>query len=182
MRFIQAVAIVLVLGWLAACSSTGDKKAGEAAVVEDRSTEAEMDSTAAGATTSVVGGYSDLTIESLTDPNSPLSQRVIYFEFDSSEVSEQDREFVAAHAAILAANANLKVSIEGHADERGSREYNIGLGEKRAQSVRQMMEFNGVLPSQMTTVSYGEEKPAVEGHDESAWSMNRRVELVYVAY
>jgi peptidoglycan-associated lipoprotein len=183
MKFIQAVVVVLAMGWLAACSSTGDKKTEDVAVVEDRSSEADIDAAAAGdATTSAVSGFSDLTIESLTDPNSPLSQRVIYFEYDSSEVTEQDREFVEAHATILAANQNLKVSIEGHGDERGSREYNIGLGEKRAQSVRRMMEFQGVLPSQMTTVSYGEEKPAVEGHDESAWSMNRRVELVYVAY
>jgi len=183
MKFIQAVAVVLLIGWLAACSSTGDKKTDDVAIVEDRGSEAGIDAAAAGdATTSAVSGFSDLTIESLTDPNSPLTQRVIYFEFDSSEVTEQDREFVEAHAAILAANQNLRVSIEGHGDERGSREYNIGLGEKRAQSVRRMMEFQGVLPSQITTVSYGEEKPAVEGHDESAWSMNRRVELVYVAY
>lgn len=182
MRFIQTVALVMAIGWLAACSSTGGKKGEGAAVVEDRSSEADSVATAGEATATAVGGYSDLTIDSLTDPNSPLSQRVIYFEFDSSDVAEQDRDFVAAHAAILAANPNLKVSIEGHGDERGSREYNIGLGEKRAQSVRRMMEFQGVLPSQMTTVSYGEEKAAVEGHDESAWSMNRRVELVYVAY
>jgi peptidoglycan-associated lipoprotein len=182
MRFLQTVAVMLVFGWLAACSSTGDKTTGDVAVVEDRTGETGVDASAGGATTSALGGYSDLTIESLTDPNSPVSQRVIYFEFDSSDVAEQDREFVVAHAAILAANPNLKVSIEGHGDERGSREYNIGLGEKRAQSVRQIMEIHGVLPAQMTTVSYGEEKPAVEGHDESAWSMNRRVELVYVAY
>ena len=182
MRFIQAVAIVLSIGWLAACSSTGDKKTGDVAVVEDHSGDAGMDAASGDATATAVSGYSDLTIDSLTDPNSPVSQRVIYFEYDSSEVAEQDREFVTAHAAVLAANPNLKVSIEGHGDERGSREYNIGLGEKRAQSVRRMMEIQGVLSSQMTTVSYGEEKPALEGHDESAWSMNRRVELVYVAY
>ena len=181
MKFVQAVAILLAVGGLAACSSTGDKKAEDVAVVEDRGTEADFDVISDEAMASAVGGYSDLTVESLTDPSSPLSQRVIYFEYDSSEVAEQDREFVAAHAAILAANPNLKVSIEGHADERGSREYNVGLGEKRSQSVRRMMEFQGVLSSQMTTVSYGEEKPAVEGHDESAWSMNRRVELFYVA-
>ncbi len=181
MKLVQSLAILLTVSWLAACSSTGDKQAEDVAVVEDRSTDAGLDVTSDEALTSAVAGYSDLTVESLTDPNSPLEQRVIYFEFDSSEVAEQDREFVTAHAAILAANPNLKVSIEGHADERGSREYNIGLGEKRSQSVRRMMEFQGVLASQMTTVSYGEEKPAVEGHDESAWSMNRRVELFYVA-
>jgi peptidoglycan-associated lipoprotein len=141
-----------------------------------------MDATAEGATTTGVGGYGDLTIESLNDPNSPLSQRVIYFAFDSSEVAEQDRPLVEAHAAFLAANPTVKVGIEGHTDERGSREYNIGLGDRRAQSIRRMLEFQGVAPNQISVVSFGEEKPAVEGHDESAWSMNRRVELVYVGH
>ena len=177
MKFIQAVAVALVLGWLAGCSSTGDSKEGEVAV-EDRS-EIVVDS---AATTSSVGAYGDLSIESLNDPNSPLAQRIIYFEFDSSDVAEQDREIVAAHAAFLAANPDVKVNVEGHADERGAREYNIGLGDQRAQSVRRMLEFQGVAPMQISTVSFGEEKPAVEGHDESAWSMNRRVELVYVGY
>jgi peptidoglycan-associated lipoprotein len=178
MKFIQAVTIALVLGWLAGCSSTGDSKEAGDVTVEDRS-----DAAAEGAaTTSGVGAYGDLSIESLNDPNSPLAQRVIYFEFDSSDVAEQDREIVAAHAAFLASNQEVKVNVEGHADERGAREYNIGLGDGRAQSVRRMLEFQGVAPEQISTVSFGEEKPAVEGHDESAWSMNRRVELVYVGY
>jgi len=176
MKFIQAVAVALVLGWLAGCSSTGDSKEGDVAV-EDRSA-----ATDGAATSSGVGAYGDLSIESLNDPNSPLAQRVIYFEYDSSDVAEQDREIVAAHAAFLSANPEVKVNVEGHADERGAREYNIGLGDQRAQSVRRMLEFQGVAPAQITTVSFGEEKPAVEGHDESAWSMNRRVELVYVGY
>ncbi len=177
MKLIQAVAVALVLGWLAGCSSTGDSKEGEVAV-EDRS-----DAAADGAaTTSGVGAYGDLSIESLNDPNSPLALRVIYFEYDSSDVAEQDREIVAAHAAFLSANPEVNVNVEGHADERGAREYNIGLGDQRAQSVRRMLEFQGVAPAQISTVSFGEEKPAVEGHDESAWSMNRRVELVYVGY
>jgi len=177
MKFIQAVAVALVLGWLAGCSSTGDSKEGDVAV-EDRSDVA----TDGAAATSGVGAYGDLSIESLNDPNSPLAQRVIYFEYDSSDVAEQDREIVAAHAAFLSANPEVKVNVEGHADERGAREYNIGLGDQRAQSVRRMLEFQGVAPAQISTVSFGEEKPAVEGHDESAWSMNRRVELVYVGY
>jgi len=178
MKFIQAVAVALFLVWLAGCSSTGGNKEGDVAV-EDRGDAAAADG---AATTSGVGAYGDLSIESLNDPNSPLSQRVIYFEFDSSDVAEQDREIVAAHAAFLAANPEVKVNVEGHTDERGAREYNIGLGDQRAQSVRRMLEFQGVSPTQITTVSFGEEKPAVEGHDESAWSMNRRVELVYVGY
>jgi peptidoglycan-associated lipoprotein len=172
MKVLQGTVAVLVLASLAACTSTGDKKTDDVAV-EDHSA-------ADGAVSSGVSGYGDLTIESLNDPNSPLSQRVIYFAFDSSEVSSEDKPLVEAHAAFLAANPSVKVTVEGHADERGAREYNIGLGDQRAQAVRRMLEFQGVSVAQISTVSFGEEKPAVEGHDESAWSMNRRVELVYV--
>ena len=178
MKFIRNVAVALAVVVFAGCSTTGGDKGGDVAV-EDHS-----DASGAGGAvaTGVGSGDGDLTIESLNDPNSPLSQRVIYFEYDSGEVAEQDRPLVEAHAAFLAANPEINVALEGHADERGAREYNIGLGDQRAQSVRRMMEFQGVSPTQISTVSFGEEKPAVEGHDESAWSMNRRVELVYVGY
>ena len=178
MKFIQAFAVALVLAWLAGCSSTGDSKEGDVAV-EDHSDTAGNDS---AATASGVEAYGDLSVKSLNDPNSPLAQRVIYFEFDSSDVAEQDRDIVAAHAAFLAANPEVKVNVEDHTDERGAREYNIDLGDQRAQSVRRMLEFQGVAPVQITTVSFGEKKPAVEGYDESTWSMNRHVELVYVGY
>lgn len=179
MKMFYRVVMVLAVVWLAGCSSTGGTKGGVA--VEDHSgTGAE--GAAGGATTTGVGAYGDLSIEALNDPNSPLSQRVIYFAFDSSEVADQDRPLVEAHAAFLVANPTVKVSVEGHTDERGSREYNIGLGDRRAQSIRRMLEFQGVAPNQISVVSFGEEKPATEGHDESAWSLNRRVELVYVGY
>ena len=84
-----------------------------------------------------------------------------------------------AHAHYLAANAGATVTLEGHADERGSREYNIGLGERRAVGVRQLMSLLGASGSQIRTVSYGEERPAVDGHSESIWSANRRVEIIY---
>ncbi len=178
MKLIKLLLVIATLGWLAACSSTGGSKEGGDVAVEDRGAAGGYE----GATTSGATGYGDLSIDSLSDPNSPLSQRVIYFAYDSDEVAPQDRELIAAHAAFLSANPEVKVSVEGHTDERGAREYNIALGERRAQAVRRMLEFQGVSPQQITTVSYGEEKPAVEGHDESAWSMNRRVELVYVGY
>ncbi len=182
MKPIKLFILMLVIAGLTACSSTGGSKSGDVAV-EDRTSEAGSGSGSYdGATTSGVSGYGDLSVESLSDPNSPLSQRVIYFAYDSDEVAEQDRALVAAHAAFLSANPDVKVSIEGHTDERGAREYNIALGERRSQTVRRMLEFQNVAPQQISTVSYGEEKPAVEGHDESAWSMNRRVELVYVGY
>jgi len=179
MKLVLKLMMALAVVWLAGCSSTGGGK-GDVAV-EDRS-DTGMEAGAGGATTSGVGDYGELTIEALNDPNSPLSQRVIYFAFDSSDVAEQDRPLVEAHAAFLAANPTVKVTVEGHTDERGSREYNIGLGDRRAQSIRRMLEFQGVAPNQISVVSFGEEKPATEGHDESAWSLNRRVELVYVGY
>ena len=108
-----------------------------------------------------------------------LSKRVIYFDFDNAEIRPEFREIVAAHAASLAKSPNMKVRLEGHADERGSREYNIGLGERRSQSVRRALMLQGVGDGQIVTVSYGEERPAESGSDEAAWAKNRRVELVY---
>lgn len=108
-----------------------------------------------------------------------LTQTVIYFDFDRSDIRPEYAEVIAAHARKLAASPNLKVRLEGHTDERGSREYNIGLGERRAQSIRRAMLLQSVGDGQLTTVSYGEERPAVDGHDEGAWAKNRRVEIVY---
>ena len=109
-----------------------------------------------------------------------LSNRVIYFDFDNSEIKPEYTDLVATHARNLVANASIKVRLEGHTDERGSREYNIGLGERRAQAVKRALMLQGVGESQITTVSYGEERPAVTGHTEEAWAKNRRVEIVYV--
>ena len=110
-----------------------------------------------------------------------LATRVVYFEFDSSEVRGTGVDLVAAHARYLAANPATRVRLEGHTDERGSREYNIGLGERRAQAVRRALMLQGALDGQISTVSYGEERPAAAGHDEEAWAKNRRVEIVYLA-
>ena len=90
-------------------------------------------------------------------------------------------QVVAAHAKYLAAHPSQRVRLEGHTDERGSREYNIGLGERRAQAVRRAMLLQGAVEGQISTVSFGEERPAVTGHDEEAWAKNRRVEIVYLS-
>ena len=108
-----------------------------------------------------------------------LENRVIYFAYDESKVDEPSAAVLELHGAYLAGNPGATVRLEGHADERGSREYNIGLGERRAQEVRQMLLLQGVSSDQLNTVSYGEERPAVLGSDEEALSLNRRVELVY---
>ena len=110
-----------------------------------------------------------------------LAKRTVYFDFDSSEIKGEGTDIVAAHARYLAANPGTRVRLEGHTDERGSREYNIGLGERRAQSVRRALLLQGASDAQISTVSYGEERPAVAGHDEAAWAKNRRVEIVYLA-
>jgi peptidoglycan-associated lipoprotein len=105
---------------------------------------------------------------------------VIYFEFDSSEVRPEDQEIVARHAMQLGNNPGVRVRLEGHADERGSREYNIGLGERRAQAVRRMLMVQGVPADQISTVSFGEERPVAFGSSESDYAQNRRVEFKYV--
>jgi peptidoglycan-associated lipoprotein len=102
---------------------------------------------------------------------------VIYFEFDSSDVRAQDQDLVAAHAIELNQKSYVSVRLEGHADERGSREYNIGLGERRAQAIRQMLMIQGVKASQIQTVSFGEERPASVGSSEADYALNRRVEI-----
>jgi peptidoglycan-associated lipoprotein len=109
-----------------------------------------------------------------------LAKRVIYFDFDSSEIKGEGTDIVAAHAKYLTNNPTARVRLEGHTDDRGSREYNIGLGERRAQSVRRALLLQGATDAQLSTVSYGDERPAVAGHDEEAWSKNRRVEIVYL--
>lgn len=108
-----------------------------------------------------------------------LAVRIIYFDFDNADIRAEYRDIIAAHARRLATSSALRVRLEGHADERGSREYNIGLGERRAQAVRRALMLLGVGEGQIATVSYGEERPAVEGSDEAAWAKNRRVEIVY---
>lgn len=103
---------------------------------------------------------------------------VIYFDYDQADIKSEFVPIVTAHAQFLNGNPGRKLRLEGHSDERGSREYNIGLGERRAQSVRRALLLQGVNETQLTTVSYGEERPAMQGSDESAYSRNRRVELV----
>ena len=104
---------------------------------------------------------------------------VIYFDFDSSELRPEFGSVISAHAKHMAAFSAARVRLEGHTDERGSREYNIALGERRAQVVRRALLVEGAADGQLITVSYGEERPAAEGSDESAYAKNRRVEIVY---
>jgi peptidoglycan-associated lipoprotein len=105
--------------------------------------------------------------------------RVIYFDFDKSDIKPEFAPIVQKNGQFLAAHPTARVKLEGNTDERGTREYNIGLGERRAQAVRRALMLLGVVETQITTVSFGAERPAVAGDDEAAWAKNRRVELVY---
>ena len=108
-----------------------------------------------------------------------LAQRVVYFDFDSSVVHDDAMSMLRAHAEYLSNNNGTIITVEGHCDERGTREYNIALGERRADAVRRILMANGVAASQIKIISYGEERPAALGHNEDAWAQNRRAELVY---
>jgi peptidoglycan-associated lipoprotein len=151
---------------LAACGGAESTKPG----VEDKSVGADAAGTGAGTGVDgkALGAQADL-----------LAKRRVYFAFDSSAVDEENRAIVEAHAAYLAANKNVKVVLEGHADERGTREYNLALGERRAQAVERMVKVLGVTPDRIKNVSYGEEKPVAMDHTEAAWALNRRVEIIY---
>jgi peptidoglycan-associated lipoprotein len=118
-------------------------------------------------------------VERLEQTDGTLSSRVVYFEFDSAKLTSESIEILEIHGNFIAGNGEVAVRLEGHADERGSREYNIALGDRRAQSVRRVLLFQGASVDQVDTVSYGEEQPAMTDHTEEAWSLNRRVELIY---
>lgn len=142
-------------------------------------TETPATTSTSGVQTPTSQGGQQLTAEQLAQQELAKVGMVIYFDYDSSEIKSEYSNVVAAHAKYLASNAGLKARLEGNTDERGSREYNIGLGERRAQSVRRALLLQGVAESQITTLSYGEERPAVTGSDESAYAKNRRVEFGY---
>jgi len=111
--------------------------------------------------------------------DAPFARKVIYFDFDKSEIKPEFAAVIAAHARNLSSHPNVHMKLEGNTDERGTREYNIGLGERRAQAVRRALMLQGVAESQLTTVSFGAEKPAADGDNEAAWAQNRRVEMAY---
>jgi len=132
-----------------------------------------------GTTTAIVDDTSMTALDRLEETEGALANRTIYFEFDSAKLTSESIEILETHGNFIAGNGEVSVRLEGHADERGSREYNIALGDRRAQSVRRVLLFQGASVDQIDTVSYGEEKPVMSGHTEAAWSRNRRVELIY---
>jgi peptidoglycan-associated lipoprotein len=164
------LAIVLSALFFAGCSSTGSKD-GAGASVEDGS--------GSGASTMGASQGGSWSGNPLDNPNSLLSSRTIYFDFDQSTIRSEFIDVLRTHADYLNTNQSVVVLIEGHADERGSREYNIALGERRANTVRNFLEAEGVSSSQINTISYGEERAVAFGNDEASWAENRRAVLVY---
>ena len=181
MRENTIILLLVSLFVLSGCESTGEVKPVE---VEERNPDGQVDGAQAGegqdgASTSGVGAAGQFEGHPLDNPSSPLSTRTIYFEYNSSEIKSEFQESILAHGTYLGENPNAMVTLEGHTDERGSREYNVGLGERRAQSVRRLLLFQGAVDRQVEVISYGEEKPANEGHEEIHYTENRRVEFIY---
>ncbi len=167
MSYYKIFAIAVLGALLAGCPSTP---------IEDPTTTEPTYGGADGADTSGMDDDGMGDGEFFDDEFDESLGTVIYFDFDSSEVRAEDQDLVAAHAISLT-SGSASVRLEGHADERGSREYNIGLGERRAQAVRQMLMIQGVSVSQIQTVSFGEERAVSMGSSESDYAQNRRVEI-----
>ena len=138
-----------------------------------------LDGSDTGGVTAIGDDSAMSAMERLEQTEGDLSNRIVYFEFDSAKLTDESLALLEIHGNFIAGNGEVSVRLEGHADERGSREYNIALGDRRAQSVRRVLLFQGAATDQIETVSYGEEQPAVSGHSEEAWAKNRRVELIY---
>jgi peptidoglycan-associated lipoprotein len=180
MKLIQAFAVTVLAISLAACTKPKQvqpEAPAPAAAAQGGATTSGLGSDASAANAAGAASAPTAQQQALA---ALTSKSIIYFAYDSSEIRPEYVEVVAAHAAYLAKYPAARVRLEGHTDERGSREYNIGLGERRAQAVRKALMLQGVGESQLTTVSYGEERPAADGSDEAAYTQNRRVEIVHV--
>lgn len=185
--------LALIALFITACQTTGEELSNDTTTIDSQS---QLD---AGSGTDGTGSESDASSldegdgtslmpivdevmtaqEMLDEPGSALGNRIVYFDFDSAKISDESLALLEAHGNFIASNGNVTVRLEGHTDERGSREYNIALGDRRAQSVRRVLLFQGASVDQLDTISYGEEQPAMLGHEETAWGKNRRVEIVY---
>jgi peptidoglycan-associated lipoprotein len=175
----KQVALYLALAAIAAgCAS---QEARKDAPVADRSgaTTTAPSSTPGASTTQRPSQPGQVAGNPLRDPSNILSKRSVYFDYDSNAVKDEFRGMVQAHSRYMADRRDSKVRIEGNCDERGSREYNLALGQRRAESVKKVMTVLGVGDARIETVSYGEEKPVATGHDEKAWSQNRRADIKY---
>ena len=174
------ITMFAVVGLLVGCSSTPEEKAPTTEIKPDtgpvkqvQPTKPPTDLSGKGAKTQQVG------VDPLNDPSNILARRSIHFDYNEFVVKEEYKPVVSAHARYLQQNRNQRMTIQGNTDERGSREYNLALGQKRADAVKQMMTLSGAQSAQIETVSFGEEKPRGQGQTEQAFAENRRADLVY---
>ena len=169
------VALYFSIALLAAACTSTDKK--EAPVTEtQRPSQATTTPGTGGSTTTP---RTTTSVDPLKDPSNILYKRSVYFDYDSNAVKDEYRNLVQAHARYMGDKKSAHVRIEGNCDERGSREYNLALGQRRAEAVKRMMTVQGAPDANIETVSYGEEKPVAQGHDEQSWAQNRRADIKY---
>jgi peptidoglycan-associated lipoprotein len=174
LSFRSLSSLIAVVALLAACSSQPPAPEQLPSGVENRDPNA--------VTTGRVGngdGIDPLSMAALKDPRSPLSKREVFFDYDSFVVRDEYRPLITAHAKFLAANPKVKMLIQGNADDRGSREYNLALGQKRAEALKKALLLLGGREEQVESVSLGEEKPRCEEQSESCWAQNRRDDILY---
>lgn len=175
MRNVKSLAFIITSAALLAACSSPVKVTEPAPVVESKPAEApaQQDQTRA------VAPVETKSIDPLDDPKGVLANRSVYFDFDSYVVREDGKSVVENHSGYLTKNTNRQILIQGNTDERGGAEYNLALGQKRAEAVRKAMTALGVPEGQIEAVSLGKEKPKAEGHNEEAWAQNRRADIVY---
>lgn len=193
MKLVKLSTVGFILVCLSGCNTlggTGNQDGSlneDGVIVEDRGTSANgVDGGGVsgsdfgdGTETQIFVGDGDFQGDILDDPANALSNRVVYFEYDSSSVRPEDQLTLEAHASYLASNPTASLRLEGHTDQRGSREYNLALGERRALAIRQILMIQGADINQFQVTSFGEERPQNEGDSETNWQNNRRVELIY---
>ena len=187
---IAALAAAFFVGGCATTDTPPENATPDAAAAAATTTPASGGATTSGVSTSGISGTattgagagSAAGSGSATVPPKVgvLNKRSVYFDYDSFAVKDEFRPTIEAHAKFIQANKNARVILQGNTDERGTREYNIALGQKRADAVKKLMQLFGANEAQIETVSFGKEKPKAEGHDEAAWAQNRRVDIVYV--
>ena len=179
MRNVKTYLVLVLAIFVAACSSRGgvNENVEVASVGGVSSSDSVSTSGLSGDSASSSSGLENAVGYSVD--NDPLGKRVVYFDYDSSRLTLEGEAIVQAHAQYLVSATNLNVILEGHTDERGTREYNLALGEDRANAVANVLQALGVASHRIQTISYGEERPVTLGNDESSWALNRRVEILY---
>ena len=181
----KLMSTLMLSGFLVACAPENMKDDDASIGATDQSMDGVQTGGLSGLDSTEGSFLSGMTVSfekgAINDANNALIEKVIYFDYDSDQISADYQTLISYHGKYLAANSDMRVRIEGHADERGSREYNVALANRRAQSVRRMVLFQGANANQVDVISYGEEKPVALAHDEESWRLNRRVELVYEA-